>query len=192
MAEINGRKIIIMTKNVLAVLTLFLILVTGCSVPMTKPADVVEALPSPTPQLTRTPTPISEKVTPSVVPAPSPTFTPVASQEGEAPAPTEVVVTTELEKEEKKPALFFFYADWCAACDQMRPVIEELEPEYSDRIRFNMVDVDDRQNRELVMMAGVRAIPLTVFVTAPDGPGQRWIGPRVESVLRAAFDEVLE
>ena len=181
-----------MTKNVLVVLTLFLILVMGCSVPVTKPADVVEALPSPTPQLTRTPTPLSEKVSPSVVPAPSPTFTPVVSQEGEAPAPTEAAVTAEPEKEKKKPALFFFYADWCAACNQMRPVIEKLELEYSNRIRFNMVDIDDRQNRELVMVAGVRAIPLTVFVTSPDEPEQRWIGPRPESVLRTAFDEVLE
>lgn len=74
----------------------------------------------------------------------------------------------------------------------MRPVIEKLEKENSDRIRFNMINVDDPKYRELVTMAGVRAIPLTVFVTSPDGPGQRWIGPQPESVLQAVFEEALE
>ena len=178
-----------MTKNLLAVLMLLLIFVTGCSYSVAKPANMAEALPSPTTQPTKTPTPLAAKANPSGVPAPSPTFTPVASQEGGSLMPT--TVATDLE-EERKPALFFFYADWCSACTQMRPAIENLETENSDRIRFNIINVDDPKYRELVAMAGVRAIPLTIFATSADGPGQRWIGPRPESLLQAAFDEALE
>ena len=189
MTGTNGRIVITVTKNLLAALMLFLILVTGCSFSIAQPADVAEALPSPTTQPTKTPTPLSEKLNLSVVPAPSPTFTLVASQEDKVLVPT--AVATDLE-EEQKPALFFFYADWCSACNQMRPVIEELEKGNSDRIRFNMINVDEPKYRELVTVTGVRAIPLTIFATSPDGPGQRWIGPQPESVLQAAFDEALE
>ena len=105
---------------------------------------------------------------------------------------TPEAVEPEAAVQEKKPGLFFFYAEWCSACSEMRPVIEKLEKEYSDRIRFVMVDVDDPEARELVAIAGVRAIPLTIFVTSPDGQAQQWVGARPESDLREAFDQALK
>ncbi len=74
----------------------------------------------------------------------------------------------------------------------MRPVIEKLKVDYSERVRFFMINVDDPESRELVVMVGVRAIPLTIFVASADQQAQRWVGPRPESVLRAALDEALE
>jgi thiol-disulfide isomerase/thioredoxin len=164
---------------------MFLLLAAGCSFSATEPANVVEAIATPTAPPDEAPNIVEEQVvTPD--PTPSPTFTPVALKE-ESPT-----VSAESEEEPKKPALFFFYADWCSACSEMRPVIEKLKAAYSDRIRFVMVNVDDPEARELVIMVGVRAIPLTIFVTSPDTEAQRWIGPRPESVLRAVFDEALK
>lgn len=180
-----------MTKTVLAISVLCITLVSGCSVPMTGREDPTEAVPSPTLQPTRTPTPLREPATPSAVPEPSPTNAEEAREVDEEPVRDKTTTPVEAE-EEKQPALFFFYADWCSACAIMRPVIEKLEQEYSDRIRFVMVDVDLPESRELTAMAGVRAIPLTVLVTASGESGQRWIGPRPESDLRAVFDEVLD
>ena len=177
-----------MRRSVFVAFMLTIILVSGCSSSNSQPASTEEPVPSATVEPAEAvSTPVSERVTA--------TFTPVsAPKSDQAPNAVATPLTAAAAQgtEQKKPALFFFYADWCSACSQMRPVIEKLEPEYSDRIRFVKVDVDDPEARELVVMAGVRAIPLTLFVTSPDGQGQRWIGPQPESALRAAFDDFLQ
>lgn len=175
------------------VLAMLLLLATGCSFSITQPVNVAEVVVSPTVQLTEDVTVATEEI-PTATPAPSPTFTSVVPK-SEPTATSTIATATEeapVTEEKKKPALFFFYADWCSACSQMRPVIEKLKPEYSDRIRFIMVNVDDPESRELVVMVGVRAIPLTIFLTSPDQEAQRWVGPRPEAVLRAAFDEAFK
>ncbi len=181
-----------MRKGFPIILAMLLFVATGCSFSITQPADVVEVVVSPTVQPTEDVSVATKEISVATL-APSPTFTSVALKNEPAATPvaaptTERATATE---EKKKPALFFFYADWCSACGQMRPVIEKLKPEFSDRIRFIMVNVDEPESRELVAMVGVRAIPLTIFITSPDQEAQRWIGPRPEAVLRAAFDEAL-
>ena len=188
MSKMDRRKFIQMKRSIFIAFVLLLILISGCSSSTAQPTGTVEAVPSATVgPAGAASTPVSERVVA--------TFTPVSAPKSDAsakPTVTSSAVTAEPGTEQKKPALFFFYADWCSACSQMRPVVDKLEPEYSDRIRFIKVNVDDPQARELVVMAGVRAIPLTLFVTSPDGQGQRWIGPQPETVLRAAFDNFLQ
>lgn len=182
-----------MSKAFPITLIVLLFLVAGCTLSVTPPGDMVQAIGSPTSRATISVTPTTE---PLSTPAAdhSPTGTAVSLGREYTVSPT-VVGTDEAtadESNKKKPAVFFFYADWCSACSQMRPVIEKLKLDYSERIRFFMVNVDDPESRELVVMVGVRAIPLTIFVTSPDRQAQRWVGPRPESVLRAAFDEALK
>ena len=177
-----------MKRSIIMSLVLVLILISGCSSLTSQPASPSAAVPTATTEAQETvATPVSERI--------AATFTPVTARADRAPATPESSSPASAGEQatlQKKPALFFFYADWCSACSQMRPVIDKLEPEYSDRIRFIKVNVDDPQAQELVAMAGVRAIPLTLFVTSPDGQGQRWMGAQSESVLRAAFDGFLQ
>lgn len=181
-----------MSKAFPITLIILLFLTAGCTLSITPPGDMVEAMGSPTAQATASMTAAAEP-SPTLMPAGSPTRTPVALKHESAVAPTpDGTDEATVAETKKKPALFFFYADWCSACSQMRPVIEKLKADYSERIRFFMINVDDPESRELVVMVGVRAIPLTIFVTSPDQQAQRWVGPRPESVLRAALDEALK
>ena len=39
--------------------------------------------------------------------------------------------------------LLDFWAEWCFACLVLSPVLEEMAPEYQDRIKFCKIEVDE-------------------------------------------------
>ncbi len=61
----------------------------------------------------------------------------------------------------KIPVLVDFYADWCAPCRRLAPVIDELAEEYEGDLRFVKVNVDD--NASLAVQFGVQSIPTLIF-----------------------------
>jgi thioredoxin len=55
-----------------------------------------------------------------------------------------------------------FYADWCAPCLKVAPIMSDLAREFKDKIRFAKVNVD--VNSGLVESYEVSSIPTVVFV----------------------------
>jgi thioredoxin 1 len=55
------------------------------------------------------------------------------------------------------PVLVDFYADWCAPCKMMTPILEQLSKEMKGSVRVVKVNVDN--NREAAMQYGIRNIP---------------------------------
>lgn len=55
-----------------------------------------------------------------------------------------------------------FYADWCGPCQMMKPVFGELEKEYSDRVKFSVINVDEDQQKSAEF--SVLSIPTYVFL----------------------------
>jgi len=53
------------------------------------------------------------------------------------------------------------WASWCMPCKMLEPVIKELSKEYTDRVVFGKLNVDD--NRELAMKFGIMSIPTLIF-----------------------------
>ena len=53
------------------------------------------------------------------------------------------------------------YADWCAPCRMLAPVIEELEKEHTD-VKFCKINVDNEP--ELAQMFKVSSIPMIAAV----------------------------
>ena len=49
----------------------------------------------------------------------------------------------------EKPAIFFYYADWCPYCRKMKPHITQLQQKYKDKITFRMIDVDTPKGQEI-------------------------------------------
>lgn len=59
-------------------------------------------------------------------------------------------------------AVIDLYADWCAPCKMLAPVIEELADELTD-VKFCKINVDNE--RELAAMFKVSSIPMIAVVT---------------------------
>jgi thioredoxin 1 len=61
-----------------------------------------------------------------------------------------------------KPVFVDFWAEWCGPCRMVSPVIEELSDEYSGKIDFVKVNVDEAN--ELASKYNVFSIPtLAIF-----------------------------
>ncbi|MGH2405242.1 MAG: thioredoxin [bacterium] len=55
------------------------------------------------------------------------------------------------------PVLVDFWAEWCAPCRMIAPVVDDLAQEYAGRLKVVKVDVDE--NRDLALRYNVRSIP---------------------------------
>jgi thioredoxin len=87
-----------------------------------------------------------------------------------------------------KPAIIDFYADWCAPCRAVAPVLEELAEEYADQIVIYKVDTEAEQ--ELAALFGIRSIPSLLFVPM-EGKPQMAQGALPKASFVEAIDNVL-
>ncbi len=65
-------------------------------------------------------------------------------------------------KNQGKPILLDFYADWCGPCQALLPTVEKLAKEYEGRVEIQKVNVD--KNKELAAYFEVRSIPSLFFM----------------------------
>jgi thioredoxin 1 len=89
----------------------------------------------------------------------------------------------------KLPVMVDFWAKWCAPCLAAAPVLEELATEYTGKINFAKVDVDD--NSSLAAKYGIAAIP-TMLVFKGGQPVQQITGYKPKKDLKKTLDGVLE
>jgi thioredoxin 1 len=104
-----------------------------------------------------------------------------------------MVFNYDLNKEWKyegsKPAIIDFYADWCAPCRQLSPLVDEIAKEYAGKIVVYKVDTD--KETILAQSLGITGLPTLLFIPA-DGKPQISMGaiPR-ESLIKAINDVLL-
>ncbi|MDR2384479.1 MAG: thiol reductase thioredoxin [Tannerella sp.] len=60
------------------------------------------------------------------------------------------------------PCIIDFYADWCAPCRRVSPVLKELAREYRGKIIVYKIDVDTE--RELASVFQIKSIPAYLFI----------------------------
>ncbi len=86
------------------------------------------------------------------------------------------------------PCLIDFYADWCAPCKMVAPILEELSKEYDGKI--NIYKIDTEAEQELAGAFGIRSIPSLLFIPM-EGQPQMVQGALPKSQLKQAIDDIL-
>lgn len=84
------------------------------------------------------------------------------------------------------PAIVDFYADWCAPCRMVAPVLEELGKEYKGQIDIYKVDTEREQ--ELASVFGIRSIPSILFIPKEGKPQMAMGALPKESFVQAIAD----
>lgn len=87
------------------------------------------------------------------------------------------------------PCMIDFYADWCAPCRMVAPILEELAEEYDGKI--NIYKVDTESESELAAMFGIQSIPSLLFVPMNEQP-QMAMGSLPKDTFKKAIKDVLK
>ncbi|HSG60959.1 MAG TPA: thioredoxin [Pseudomonadales bacterium] len=87
-----------------------------------------------------------------------------------------------------RPVLVDFWADWCAPCKQLMPVLENLAQAYNGAFLLAKVNADDMQ--AITQQFGVRSLP-TVMLIHNGQPIDGFAGVQPESVIREMLDKVV-
>ena len=86
------------------------------------------------------------------------------------------------------PVLVDFWAQWCAPCHMVAPVLEQLATEYAGRARIVKLDAD--ANPRTITTYGILAMP-TLAVFRDGAVVSQVIGAQPKAKLRAQLDSVL-
>lgn len=60
------------------------------------------------------------------------------------------------------PVMVDFFATWCGPCKYFSNVLSEVAPQYSDRVKFVKVNVDE--NPRVASEMGIYSVPTLMFV----------------------------
>jgi len=95
----------------------------------------------------------------------------------------------EFKFEGNKPAIIDFYADWCAPCRQLSPLVESIAKEYSGKI--NVYKVDTEKEKLLAQNLGITGLPTLLFIPAEGMPRSSLGLISREDMIKAVNDILL-
>lgn len=84
-----------------------------------------------------------------------------------------------------KPTLVDFWAAWCGPCKAIAPILDEVAPEYADKVKIVKVNVDE--NSETPAKFGVRGIPTLMLFVNGHVEGTK-VGALTKSQLTSFLD----
>jgi thioredoxin 1 len=83
------------------------------------------------------------------------------------------------------PTLVDFYADWCAPCRMMAPVVDELADEFVGKVKVCKIDTD--AHRDAPSRYGISAIPTLILFNGGQ-VAERFVGVKSKADFRKALD----
>lgn len=95
---------------------------------------------------------------------------------------------TLIDESMQRPVVVDFWADWCAPCKQLMPILEKLALEYNGAFLLAKVNADEMQG--ISQQFGVRSLP-TVMVIQNGQPVDGFAGAQTEGFVRDMLDKVL-
>ena len=81
-----------------------------------------------------------------------------------------------------------YWADWCAPCKQLSPIIEELARTYEGQVKF--VKVDTSAEPGLAAQQGILSLPTLQFFKA-GRVAKSLAGGKSKNALKKVIDELL-
>jgi len=84
-----------------------------------------------------------------------------------------------------KPAIIDFWAEWCAPCRQIAPIVKELAQQYGDDVKIVKMDID--AHPQTPGKYGVRAIPTVLAFK-----GGQVVGQLQGARPKADFEEMIK
>jgi thioredoxin 1 len=87
-----------------------------------------------------------------------------------------------------KPVVVDYWADWCAPCRQLSPIIEELATELGDKVTF--VKMDTNTNTQTPIQQGVMSLP-TIQVFLGGEVVKQFVGAKPKSAFVKALQEFI-
>lgn len=94
--------------------------------------------------------------------------------------PTEVL-------ESKTPVLVDFWAEWCAPCRIVSPIVEELAVEYGDKLKVGKLNVDENR---VASQYGIMSIP-SLLIFKEGKVVKTMIGAQSKDNFKREIDSVL-
>jgi len=87
-----------------------------------------------------------------------------------------------------RPVVVDFWADWCAPCKQLMPLLEKLADEYAGAFLLAKINADEQQG--ISGQLGVRSLP-TVMVFKDGQPVDGFAGAQPETAVRELLQKHL-
>ena len=87
-----------------------------------------------------------------------------------------------------KPVLVDYWADWCAPCRQISPIIDELAGEFGDRMGFYKLDTN--ANPRVPTEQGVLGLP-TIQIFQGGEVVKSFTGGKTKAALIRAIEEFI-
>jgi len=95
----------------------------------------------------------------------------------------------EFKFEGTKPVIIDFYADWCAPCRQLSPLVESIAKEYEGKI--SVYKVDTEKEKLLAQNLGITGLPTLLFIPAEGMPRSSMGLISREDMVKAVNDILL-